>query len=116
MSISLTYHRESDFLIPDLIPPEEPQIGPWGRKRKKYLQQYLDPIYTGLLLSGKLKDHLEEIDRTASEMVGRLVEEMARKEGITEALKAEDQMEWIRKMNGIRNAAEEVVMTELIFN
>ena len=116
MSISLTYHREGDFLIPDLIPPEEPQIGPWGRKRKKYLQQYRDPIYTGLLLSGKLKDHLEEIDRTASEMVGRLVEEMARKEGITEALKAEDQMEWIRKMNGIRNAAEEVVMTELIFN
>ncbi len=116
MSISLTYHREGDFLIPDLIPPEEPQIGPWGRKRKKYLQQYRDPIYTGLLLSGKLKDHLEEIDRTASEMVGRLVKEMARKEGITEALKAEDQMEWIRKMNGIRNAAEEVVMTELIFN
>ena len=116
MSISLTYHREGDYPIPDLIPPKEPQISPWARRRKKYLRQHLDPIYTGLLLSGKLKDHLEELDRTASEMVDRQVEEMARKEGITEALKAEDQMEWIRKMNGIRNAAEEVVMTELIFN
>lgn len=116
MSNSLTYHRAGDYLIPDLIPPEEPRIGFWGRRRKKYLQQYRDSIYTGLLLSGKLKDHLEEIDRTASEMVDRLVEEMARKEGITEALKAEDQMEWVRRMNGVRNVAEEVVLQEMIYN
>ena len=55
MRISLTYHREGDYLIPDLIPPEETRIGPWGRRRKKYLQQYRGPIYTGLLLNGKLK-------------------------------------------------------------
>ena len=112
----LTYHRKGDYLIPDLVPPEEPQIGPWGRRRKRYLQQYKDPIYTGLLLSGKLKDHLEEIDRSASEMVDWLVDEMAKREGITEALKEEDQMEWVRRMNGVRNAAEEVVLQELIIN
>ncbi len=116
MSIHLTYHREGNYLIPDLVPPEEPQIGPWGRRRKRYLQQYRDPIYTGLLLSGKLKDHLEEIDRSALEMIDRLVEEMARKEGITETLKEKNQMEWVRKMNGIRNAAEKVVLAELIYN
>ena len=116
MSKTITYHSEGDYLMPNLIPPEEPRIGLWGRRRKKYLQQYRDPIYTGLLLSGKLKDHLEEIDRSALEMVDRLVEEMARKEGITEELKRENQMEWVRRMNGIRNGAEEVVLTDLIYN
>ena len=116
MSIHLTYHWEGDYLIPDLVPPEKPQIGPWGRRRIRYLQQYRASIYTRLLLSGKLKDHLEEIDRLASEMVDRLVEEMAWREGVTEAMKEEDQMEWVRRMNGIRNAVEEVVLTELIFN
>ena len=115
MSTILTYHREGDYLIPDLVPPEEPQIGPWGRRRKRYLQQYRDPIYTGLLLSGKLKDHLEEIDRSASEMVDRLVEEMARREGITEALKAEDQMEWLRRMNSIRNRAKDTLLSEFVY-
>ena len=116
MSTILTYHREGDYLIPDLVPPEEPQIGPWGRRRKRYLQQYRDPIYTGLLLSGKVKNHLEEIDRSVLEMIDRLVEEMARKEGITEKLKEKNQMQWVRRMNGIRNAAEEVVLAELICN
>ena len=116
MKTKITYHPEGEYLIPDLIPPEEPQVGVWGRRRKQYLRQYRDPIYTGLLLSGKLKDHLEEIDWSASEMVDRLVEEMARREGITEALKAKNQMEWVRRMNGIKSAAEEVVLMELIYN
>ena len=116
MKSKLTYHQEGDYLIPNLIPPKEPRIGVWGRRRKRYLQQYRDPIYTGLLLSGKLKDHLEEIDRAAEEMVDRMVAEMARREGITEMLKAEDQMEWVRRMNGIMNAVEEIVLAELIYN
>ena len=62
----ITYHREGDYLIPDLIPPESPRIGVWGMRRKRYLQQYYDGIYTGLLLSGKLNAHLEEIDRAAN--------------------------------------------------
>ena len=115
MKTKITYHPEGDYLIPDLVLPEKPQVGVWGRRRKWYLQHHRDPIYTGLLLSGKLKDHLEEIDRSASEMVDRLVEEMARREGITEALKAEDQMEWVRRMNRVRNAVEEIVLAEVIY-
>lgn len=115
MSLNMTYHWDGDYLIPDLIPPEEPRIGIWGRRRKRFLQQHRDPIYTGLLLSGKLKDHLEEIDRSASEMADRLVDEMARQEGITEALKVENQMEWVRRMNGIRERAEETVWQEFVF-
>ena len=99
-----------------MVPPKEPRIGVWGRRRKQYLRQYRDPIYTGLLLSGKLKGHLEEIDRSATEMADRLMVQMARREGVTEELKAENQMEWVRRMNGIRNAAEEVVLEELIYN
>ena len=116
MKAKITYHPEGDYLIPDLVPPKEPRIGVWGRRRKQYLRQYRDPIYTGLLLSGKLKDHLEEIDRSAAEMADRLMVEMARRDGITEELKSENQMEWVRRMNGIRNAAEEVVLMELIYN
>lgn len=116
MKTKITYHPEGDYLIPDLVPPKEPQVGPWGRRRKQYLRQYRDPIYTGLLLGGKLKNHLEEIDRSAAEMADRLMVEMARRDGITEELKSENQMEWVRRMNGIRNAAEEVVLAELIYN
>ena len=90
--------------------------GVWGHRRKKYLKQYRDPIYTGLLLSGKVKNPLEEIDRSVLEMIDRLVEEMARKEGITEKFKERNQMQWVRRMNGIRNAAEEIVLAELICN
>ena len=116
MKAKITYHPEGDYLIPDLVPPKEPQVGVWGRRRKQYLRQYRDPIYTGLLLSGKLKDHLEEIDRSAAEMADRLMVEMARRDGITEELKSENQMEWVRRMNGIKNAAEEVVLETLIYN
>ena len=116
MKAKITYHPKGDYLIPDLVPPKEPRIGVWGRRRKQYLRRCRDPIYTGLLLSGKLKDHLEEIDRSAAEMAGRLMVEMARRDGITEELKSKDQMEWVRRMNGIRNAAEEVVLAELIYN
>ena len=116
MNTKITYHPEGDYLIPDLVPPEEPRIGVWGRRRKQYLRQHRDPIYTGLLLSGKLKGHLEEIDRSATEMADRLMVQMARREGVTEELKAENQMKWVRRMNGIRNAAEEVVLEELIYN
>ena len=116
MKTKITYHSEGDYLIPDLVPPKEPRIGVWGRRRKQYLRRCRDPIYTGLLLSGKLKNHLEEIDRSAAEMADRLMVEMARRAGITEELKSENQMEWVRRMNGIRNAAEEVVLAELIYN
>ena len=112
----ITYHREGDYLIPDLLPPEEPRIGIWGMRRKRYLQQYHNGIYTGLLLSGKLNTHLEEVDRQAEEMLFLLVDQMARAEGVTEQLKATDQMAWVGAMNNIRARAEEMMYAELIYN
>ena len=83
-------------------------------RRKRYLQQNRDGIYTGMLFSGKLNEHLEEIDHSATEMLARLVESKMKREGITETLKAENQMEWVRRMNAIRSAAEEV-LSDLIY-
>ena len=116
MSEKLTYHREGDYLIPNLIAPEAPNIGIWGLRRKNYLLKSWDGIYTGMLLSGELNAHLEETDRAANEMLSRIIESMAEREGITETLKAEDQMEWVRRMNAIRSAADEVVLYDLIYS
>ena len=110
----ITYHHEGDYLIPDLLPPEAPRIGMWGMRRKRYLQQYHGGIYTGMLLSEKLNTHLEEIDRSANEMFDLLVKQYAAREGITEQLKVENQMEWVRRMNSILQRAEETVISELI--
>ena len=110
----ITYHREGDYLIPDLLPPPSPNIGVWGQLRKRYLQQYHDGLYTGLILSDKLKAHLEEIDLSANEMFELLMKQYAASEGVTEQLKAENQMEWVRRMNGIRIMVEETIQRELI--
>lgn len=110
----ITYHREGDYLIPDLLPPETPHIGIWGLRRKRHLQQRRKGLYTGMLLSGKLNAHLEEIDHAANEMFELLVEQYAARESVTEALKAENQMEWVRRMNGIRDQIEEILLQELI--
>ena len=110
----LTYHREGDYLIPDLLPPPSPNIGVWGQRRKRYLQQCHDGIYTGLLTSGKLNAHLEEIDRSANEMFDLLMKQYAAREGVTEQLKSENQIEWVRRMNGLRQMAEEVIYQDLI--
>ena len=87
-----TYHHEGDYLLPDLTPPPSPHIGIWGHRRKNYLLKNREPIYTAMLLSGKLNTHLEEVNRQAEEMLFRLVDQMARAEGVTEQLKADDQM------------------------
>ena len=107
----LTYHREGDYYLPDLVPPKSPDIGVWGLRRRRFLQQYHDGIYTGLLLSGKLNAHLEEIDRSANEM---LIKQYADKMGVTEKLKEHDQMEWVRRMNEIRIRVEETINSDLI--
>ena len=114
MKTGLTYHREGDYLIPDLIPPESPKIGVWGMRRRDYLRKYHDGVYTGMLLSGKLNAHLEEIDRSANEMFDMLVTQYAEHEGVTEKLKAQDQIEWVRRMNGIRERATEAILADLI--
>ena len=115
MMHELTYHREGDYLLPDLIPPEAPRIGIWGMRRREFLQKHHDGIYTGLLLSGKLNAHLEEIDRSANKMFNLLMKQYAERECVTEDLKAQDQMEWIGRMSSIRERAEETVFSDLVY-
>ena len=112
----LTYHWEGDYLIPDLEAPEAPKIGKFGTLRHKYLRSRHRGIFDGMLLEGSLNPHLEQIDRQANEMMERLTAQMAQAEGVTEALKARDQMAWIRAMNSIKNRAEEMVIMDLIYD
>lgn len=114
--MKLTYHNEGDYLIPDLAPPEAPKIGKYGMLRRTFLREHHNGLYTGMQLSGKLNRHLEEIDRQATELVDRLTEQLAREQGVTEALKAADQMKWVGLMNNCKAQAEEVVMRELVYN
>ena len=113
--MELTYRQEGDYLLPNVTVPESPKIGKYGMLRRDYLKNHRDPIYTGMLLSGKLKTHLEEIDQQAIEMMEHLTTEMARTEGVSESLKASNQMLWVARMNGIRERAEEIVLNDLIY-
>ena len=110
-----TYRQEGDYLLPNVEVPESPAIGVWGQRRHKYLMEHNYALYTALFLSGKLTPHLEEIDRVASKMYDRLVEQLKERDGITEELKALNQTEWVQCMNTIRKEAETVVMGELIY-
>ena len=87
----------------------------FAEKRRRYLREYRDGIYTGMLLTGKLDEYLKEIGDTAQEMFDQLVEQMKKAEGVTERLKTENQMEWVGRMNSIRSRAEEVVLSELVY-
>lgn len=111
---NLTYHWEGDYLIPDLAAPESPQIGIWGECRRRYLRTVKRPIYTGMLFSGTLTAHLEEIDRTADDLFERLVTQMEEREGVNEHLKADNQMLWVQRMNSILYRAKEIVQSDLI--
>ena len=113
----LFYELQGDYYIPCLVLDEEETqpIGMWGRKHLRYIKKHRRALYTTLLISGKLNSHLAEIDSQATEMFDRLVKQLSEKEGITEQLKAQDQMAWVGAMNNIRNAAEEIVNAEVIF-
>ena len=108
-----TYHEENGYLIPDLTAPETPQLGAWGRRYLRHLKTAKRARYTELVFSGKFASHLEETERCANEMTDRLMSQMAAQEGVTEQLKAENQMEWVKRMNSIRARAEEIVWDEL---
>lgn len=113
----ISYTLQGDYYLPDLsLPAEEnKRIGVWGQRHLRYIRQYRKVLYTNLLTSGKLNGYLADIDEQAKEMFSRLEKQMAVREGVTEQLKAENQMEWIGKMNVLREAAGEIVNTELIF-
>ena len=111
------YTLQGDYYLPDLkLPAEkETEIGLWGQRHLRYLKQNRKVLYTNLLTAGKLNEHLAEIDKQAEDMFFRLVKQMAEREGVTEKLKADNQMEWVDRMNNIRSRATEIVNAELIF-
>ena len=113
-----TYRQEGDYLIPNLVLSDTGnyQIGKYGRMRRTYLKEHRPILYTNLLTGGKLFEHLAEIDQTCKERMERICTEMAEREGVTEALKAAAPMEWVRRCNSIHNCAEEIVLTELVYD
>ena len=114
----ITYTKQGDYLLPNLLPPQEPQIplGKYGLMRRRFLQQSRKVTYTNLLTTGQLHAHLMEIEETARSRLEQIVSQMAQTEGVTEELKAADPMKWVGLMNSLRNAAEETVLAELIYN
>ena len=115
--MNISYEKCGDYLIPNLIPNPEPEgeLRKFGLMRKHYLKEYKRGIYSGLLLSGELKKHLLMIQEQAEERFDLLVGQMAEREGVTEQLKAQDQMLWVRRMNNVRARAEEIVREEIIY-
>ena len=112
-----TYTQVGDYLLPNLTIDESEQqpIGKYGRMRKRYLKEHRPVLYTNLLVTGNLDQHLAEIDEACKERMELLTRQMASQEGVTEALKVSDQMEWVHGMNSIRSRAEEIVLHELIY-
>ena len=114
--MEITYRENENFYVPNLLMPEEEPAyyGRLGRMRLKYLKEHRRGTYTTLKTSGQLTHHLNEIDREANQMLRLLIEQMAQAQGITEQLKAEDQVAWVGAVNCIRSAVEEIVLNELI--
>ena len=112
-----TYRQEDDYLIPNLLPPEgsDTPLGKYGRLRRTFLKEHHNGIYTAMLMDGSLLDHLYEIDQSCKERLELIVSQMAERENVTEALKASDQMEWVRSMNSIHNQAEEIVLADIVY-
>ena len=115
--MEITYSQCGDYYIPNLILQQEEHqpIGKYGRMRMRYLKEYRPFIYSNLLLSGKLNQHLAETDQACMDRIGLITQQMKVQEGVTEALKAADQMGWVAQMNNIQNRAEEIVLNELIY-
>ena len=118
MKYEITYTQQGDYLLPDLKLPEQPkvEISIWGRRHERYIKQYHKLHYFNLLTSGTLVAYLADIDREATELYDQLVQQLAKQEGITEQLKADNQMLWVQKMNSIHNQAIEIVNDSIIYN
>ena len=114
--MELTYTMQDGYLIPNLKAPDPPKVGKYGMLRHSYLRKHKKVHYQGMLLTSTLNSHLEQVDKEANEMMETLVATMAKEQGVTEKMKAENQMQWVGLMNNIRAAAEEVVLKELIYS
>ena len=112
-----TYRQEGDYLIPNLVLPDtsDYKIGIYGRMCRSYLKEHRPSLYSTLVLDGILFKHLAEIDQACNERMETIISAMVKQEGVTEALKAADQMEWVRRKNSIHNRAEEIVLSELVY-
>ena len=112
----MSYTLHGDYYLPDLVlNEEEPTYGKYGMLRKQFLKEHRSARYQHLLLTGKLNEHLNQTDQEAREQVETLMEQMTEKQGVTEELKAQDQMEWVRLMNNIKASAEEIVLKNMIY-
>ena len=113
----LWYELQGDYYLPCLKLPEEEtaHIGIWGQRHRRYLKSHRRALYTSLLTSGKLNDYLADLNEQAEAMFSRLVKQLSEKEGVTEGLKAENQMLWVQRMNNVRSVAMEIVSSELIY-
>ncbi len=110
-----TYYQQGDYFLPNLSVPETVPIGIWGQRHLRYIKKYRRSIYTAMLLSGKLDTYLSEIDWQADDMFSQLVKQLTEQEGITEQLKATDQIKWVCQMNNIVERVIEIINTELIY-
>ena len=113
--MEITYTLVGDYYLPNLAAPESPKVGRWGMLRFNYLRKHRESLYTIMLMENTLNSHLEEIDRQAQEMEQQIISQLAQQEGVTEQLKAENQMEWVARMNSIRNRVDETVLNDLIY-
>ena len=112
----MSYTLHGDYYLPDLVlREEEPTYGKYGMLRKQFLKEYRSARYQYMLLTGKLNEHLNQIDQEVREQVETLMEQMTEKQGVTEELKAQDQMKWVRLMNNIKASAEEIVLKNMIY-
>lgn len=111
----LTYTKQGDCLIPDLALQASTPLGKYGRMRSKYLKIYKSGIYSGMMISGQLANHLAEIDQTANDRVEVIVSQLTKSQGVSEELKRTDQLKWVGLMNNIRHDAETIVLRELIY-
>ena len=112
--MELTYTKQGDYLLPDLKLPQNPNLGKYAMMRRSYLKENRPGLYTGMMISGRLNIHLTEVEQQAQAMLERLLTQLAKAEGVTETLKARDQMAWVRRMNSITTRAEEIVRKQLI--
>lgn len=115
---NVTYTMQGDYRLPDLLPPQEEEIhlGKYALLHREYLKEHRRVTYTNLLTSGKLNEHLLEIEQTVKERLSQIIPQMMESEGVTEEMKASDQMKWVNMMNNIRASAEEIVLKELVYN
>ena len=112
--MELTYTKQGDYLLPNLKLPQNPNLGRYAMMRRSFLKENKLGLYTGMMLSGRLNTHLTEVEQQAQAMMERLMAQLAKAEGVTETLKARDQMVWVQRMNSITTRAEEIVRKQLI--